>query len=37
MRRSALPFVVAVGLVDEGADGPFAPATTQGYLSGVAG
>ena len=33
MRRSALPFVVAVGLLDTGANGLFALATTQGYLS----
>ena len=36
MRRSALPFVVAVGLLDTGANGLFAVATTQGYLSIVA-
>jgi len=36
MRRSALPFVVAVGLLDTGANGLFALATTQGYLSIVA-
>src|SRR5665647_2402037 len=32
MRRSALPFIVAVGLLDTGANGLFALATTQGYL-----
>jgi drug/metabolite transporter (DMT)-like permease len=36
MRRAALPFVVAVGLLDTGANGLFALATTQGYLSIVA-
>jgi drug/metabolite transporter (DMT)-like permease len=36
MRRSALPFVVAVGLLDTGANGLFALATTQGYSSIVA-
>ncbi|MCX6363973.1 MAG: DMT family transporter [Actinobacteria bacterium] len=36
MRRSALPFVVAVGLLDTSANGLFALATTQGYLSIVA-
>ena len=36
MRRSALPFLVAVGLLDTGANGLFALATTQGYLSLVA-
>jgi len=36
MRRSALPFVVAVGLLDTGANGLFALATTRGYLSLVA-
>jgi len=36
MRRSALPFIVAVGLLDTGANGLFALATTQGYLSIVA-
>jgi len=36
MRRSALPFVVAVGLLDTGANGLFSLATTQGYLSIVA-
>ena len=36
MRRSALPFLVAVGLLDTGANGVFALATTQGYLSLVA-
>jgi len=33
MHRSALPFIVAVGLLDTGANGLFALATTQGYLS----
>ena len=33
MRRSALPFIVAVGLLDTVANGLFALATTQGYLS----
>ncbi len=33
MRRSALPFVVAVGLLDTGSNGLFALATTHGYLS----
>src|SRR5450756_1287491 len=33
MRRSALPFIVAVGLLDTGANGLLALATTQGYLS----
>jgi drug/metabolite transporter (DMT)-like permease len=36
MQRSALPFVVAVGLLDTGANGLFALATTRGYLSLVA-
>jgi len=36
MRRSALPFIVAVGLLDTSANGLFALATTQGYLSLVA-
>ena len=36
MERSALPFIVAVGLLDTGANGLFALATTQGYLSLVA-
>jgi drug/metabolite transporter (DMT)-like permease len=36
LRRSALPFIVAVGLLDTGANGLFALATTQGYLSIVA-
>jgi len=31
--RSAIPFIVAVGLLDTGANGLFALATTQGYLS----
>lgn len=31
--RSALPLIVAVGLLDTGANGLFALATTQGYLS----
>ena len=34
--RSAVPFIVAVGLLDTGANGLFAIATTQGYLSLVA-
>ena len=34
--RSALPFIVVVGLLDTGANGLFAIATTQGYLSLVA-
>ncbi len=34
--RSALPFIVAVGLLDTGANGLFALATTEGYLSLVA-
>ena len=33
LNRSALPFLVAVGLLDTGANGLFALATTQGYLS----
>ena len=33
LSRSALPFIVAVGLLDTGANGLFALATTQGYLS----
>lgn len=36
LRRSAVPFIVAVGLLDTGANGLFALATTQGYLSIVA-
>jgi drug/metabolite transporter (DMT)-like permease len=36
MTRSAVPFVIAVGLLDTGANGLFALATTQGYLSLVA-
>ena len=36
MERSALPFIVAVGLLDTGANGLFALATTEGYLSLVA-
>jgi uncharacterized membrane protein len=36
MRRSAWPFIVAVGLLDTGANGLFSLATTQGYLSIVA-
>jgi drug/metabolite transporter (DMT)-like permease len=36
MRRSAVPFIVAVGLLDTGANGLFALATTHGYLSIVA-
>ena len=34
--RAALPFVVAIGVLDTGANGLFALATTQGYLSLVA-
>jgi drug/metabolite transporter (DMT)-like permease len=34
--RSALPFIVAVGILDTGANGLFALATTEGYLSLVA-
>lgn len=33
LERSALPFIVAVGVLDTGANGLFALATTQGYLS----
>jgi len=33
MRRSALPGIVAVGILDTSANGLFALATTQGYLS----
>jgi len=33
IERAALPFIVAVGLLDTGANGLFALATTQGYLS----
>ncbi len=33
IRRSALPFIVAVGILDTGANGLFALATTEGYLS----
>jgi drug/metabolite transporter (DMT)-like permease len=36
LRRSAVPFIVAVGLLDTGANGLFALATTRGYLSIVA-
>ena len=36
MTRAALPFIIAVGLLDTGANGLFALATTQGYLSLVA-
>jgi drug/metabolite transporter (DMT)-like permease len=36
LRRSALPFIVAVGVLDTGANGLFALATTEGYLSIVA-
>ena len=36
MRRSALPGIVAVGLLDTSANGLFALATTQGFLSIVA-
>jgi drug/metabolite transporter (DMT)-like permease len=35
LARSALPFIVAVGVLDTGANGLFALATTQGYLSVV--
>ncbi len=34
--RSAVPFIVAVGVLDTGANGLFALATTEGYLSLVA-
>ena len=36
MRRSALPGIVAVDILDTSANGLFALATTQGYLSIVA-
>ena len=36
VERSALPFIVAVGVLDTGANGLFALATTEGYLSLVA-
>jgi len=36
VRRSAVPFIVAVGILDTGANGLFALATTRGYLSIVA-
>ena len=36
VERSALPFIVVVGLLDTGANGLFALATTHGYLSLVA-
>ena len=36
LERSALPFIVAVGVLDTGANGLFALATTEGYLSLVA-
>jgi drug/metabolite transporter (DMT)-like permease len=36
LTRTALPFLIAVGLLDTGANGLFALATTQGYLSLVA-
>lgn len=36
VERSAVPFIVAVGILDTGANGLFALATTQGYLSLVA-
>jgi drug/metabolite transporter (DMT)-like permease len=36
LERSALPFIVAVGILDTGANGLFALATTEGYLSLVA-
>ena len=33
LARSALPFIVTVGILDTAANGLFALATTQGYLS----
>ena len=36
MKRSALPGIVAVGILDTSANGLFAVATTQGFLSLVA-
>jgi drug/metabolite transporter (DMT)-like permease len=36
VERSAIKFIVAVGILDTGANGLFALATTQGYLSLVA-
>ncbi len=36
VERSAVPFIVAVGILDTGANGLFALATTEGYLSLVA-
>ena len=36
VERSALPLIVAVGILDTGANGLFALATTEGYLSLVA-
>jgi drug/metabolite transporter (DMT)-like permease len=36
VERSAVPFIVAVGILDTGANGLFAVATTEGYLSLVA-
>ena len=36
MTRAAIPYLVAVGLLDTGANGLFSLATTQGYLSLVA-
>lgn len=36
VERSAVPFIVTVGLLDTGANGLFALATTEGYLSLVA-
>ena len=36
VERSAAPFIVAVGILDTGANGLFALATTEGYLSLVA-
>ena len=36
VERSALPYIVAVGILDTGANGLFALATTEGYLSLVA-
>jgi drug/metabolite transporter (DMT)-like permease len=36
VERSALPLIVAIGILDTGANGLFALATTEGYLSLVA-
>jgi drug/metabolite transporter (DMT)-like permease len=36
VERSALPLIIAVGILDTGANGLFALATTEGYLSLVA-